>query len=80
MTRTPTALLDPGPLHSAVQFALEQARQQGATSAEAAASQGQGLSLNVRMGEIETIEHTRDRGLVVTVYLGQKMGSASTAD
>ena len=80
MTRTPTSLLDPVPLHSAVQFALEQARQQGATSAEAAASQGQGLSLNVRMGEIETIEHTRDRGLVVTVYLGQKMGSASTAD
>jgi PmbA protein len=63
-----------------VQFALEQARQQGATAAEAAASQGQGLSVNVRMGEIETIEHTRDRGLVVTVYLGQKMGSASTAD
>ena len=80
MTRTPTSLLDPVPLHSAVKFALEQARQQGATSAEAAASQGQGLSLNVRMGEIETIEHTRDRGLVVTVYLGQKMGSASTAD
>ena len=80
MTRTPTSLLDPVPLHSAVQFALEQARQQGATAAEAAASQGQGLSVNVRMGEIETIEHTRDRGLVVTVYLGQKMGSASTAD
>ena len=80
MTRTLTSLLDPVPLHSAVQFALEQARQQGATGAEAAASQGQGLSVNVRMGEIETIEHTRDRGLVVTVYLGQKMGSASTAD
>ena len=80
MTRTPTSLLDPEPLHSAVQFALEQARQHGATAAEAAASQGQGLSVNVRMGEIETIEHTRDRGLVVTVYLGQKMGSASTAD
>ncbi len=80
MTRTPTSLLDPVPLHSAVQFALEQARQQGATSAEAAASQGQGLSLKVRMGEIQPIEPTRDRGLVVTVYLGQKMGSASTAD
>jgi len=80
MTRTPTSLLDPVPLHSAVQFALEQARQHGATAAEAAASQGQGLSVNVRMGEIETIEHTRDRGLVVTVYLDQKMGSASTAD
>ena len=80
MTRTPTSLLDPVPLHNAVQCALEQARQQGATAAEAAASQGQGLSVNVRMGEIETIEHTRDRGLVVTVYLGQKMGSASTAD
>ena len=80
MTRTPTSLLDPVPLHSAVQFALEQARQQGATSAEAAASEGEGLCLNVRMGEIESIEHTRDRGLVGTVYLGQKMGSASTAD
>ncbi|HIE75379.1 MAG TPA: metalloprotease PmbA, partial [Gammaproteobacteria bacterium] len=36
--------------------------------------------VNVRMGEVETVEHTRDRGLVVSVYFGQCTGSASTSD
>jgi PmbA protein len=40
----------------------------------------QGLSVGVRLGEVETIEHHRSQGLGVTVYFGQRKGSASTTD
>jgi PmbA protein len=43
-------------------------------------SEETGLSVNVRMGEVETVEATRDRGIAVTVYFGRRKGSASTAD
>lgn len=59
---------------------LGEAKRQGASAAEAAVSSDAGLSLTVRMGETETIEHTRDNGLGVTVYFGQRKGSASTSD
>ena len=67
-------------LSDAVQLALEEASGRGASSSEAAASLSQGLSVNVRKSEIETVEHTRDRNLVVSVYFGQRTGSASTSD
>ena len=67
-------------LHDAVDIALAEATKQGASQAEVNASVGQGLGVTVRMGELETIEHTRDRGLVVSVYFGGRNGSASTAD
>ena len=67
-------------LSDAVQLALEEAGGRGASSSEAAASLSQGLSVNVRKSEIETVEHTRDRNLVVSVYFGQRTGSASTSD
>ncbi len=63
-----------------VQALLDEASNQGATSAEANVSSSSGLSAQVRMGELETIEHNRDRGLGITVYLGQRKGSASTSD
>lgn len=59
---------------------LAEARVQGATAAEAAVSFGSALSVTVRLGEVETLEHHRQRGLGVTVYIGQSRGSASTAD
>ena len=34
----------------------------------------------VKVGEVETVEHTRDHGLGVTVYFGHRKGSASTSD
>ncbi len=52
----------------------------GATQAEAAVSQNSGLSVGVRLGEVETLEHQRDRSMGITVYFGQRKGSASTAD
>jgi PmbA protein len=63
-----------------VAFALKEALGQGATQCEADASLSRGLSVTVRLGEVETIEYQRDRGLAVTVYFGQRKGSASTAD
>ena len=51
-----------------------------ATQAEAAINISQGLSVTVRLGEVETVEHTRDKGLGITVYFGQRTGSASTTD
>ena len=67
-------------LQSAVELALEEAKTRGALASEAAASLSQGLSVNVRKGQIETVEHTRDRALVVSVYFGHRTGSASTSD
>jgi PmbA protein len=63
-----------------VQLALAEADSKGASAAEAAASLSQGLMVNVRKGDLETVEHTRDHGLVVSVYFGQRTGSASTSD
>lgn len=60
--------------------ALTYAKSLGATDAAAEVSEGQGLSVSVRLGEIETVEQTRDRSLSVTVFAGQCRGSASTSD
>jgi len=59
---------------------LDLARQQGASAAETEVSEGSGLSVSVRQGQLETIEHNRDKGLGVTVYLGSRRGHASTSD
>jgi PmbA protein len=67
-------------LKTVVERALAEAKQCGASQAEADASLQRGLSVTVRLGEVETIEFHRDRGLGVTVYFGQAKGSASTAD
>ena len=67
-------------LASIIERALEEARVRGASQAEAAVSQDTGLSVGVRLGEVETLEHQRDRSMGITVYFGQRKGSASTAD
>ncbi len=63
-----------------VEQALALARRHGATAAEAGVGVGSGLSVTVRLGEVETLEYQRDRSLGVTVYVGQRKGSASTAN
>ena len=67
-------------LERIVQQALALARKRGATAAEAGVGVGSGLSVTVRLGEVETLEYQRDRSLGVTVYVGQRKGSASTAN
>ena len=59
---------------------LAEAKKQGASSAEAGVHAQQGLDVTVRLGETETIEHTNDHGLGVTVYFGNRKGSANTTD
>lgn len=59
---------------------LERARQLGADQAEVSCSEDHGLEVNVRLGEVETVQSTRDRGIAITVYFGQRRGTASTAD
>lgn len=59
---------------------LAMARQGGASSSEVEISEGFGQSVNVRQGEVETIEHHRDKQIGVTVYLGQKKGYAASSD
>jgi PmbA protein len=67
-------------LSTLVQDALDQARSRGATQCEAEASEGYGQSVTVRHDEVETIEYNRDKGLGITVYVGQQKGYASTSD
>ena len=63
-----------------VDFALAHARQLGATDAGAEASEGCGLSVSVRKGELETVERNRDKSLGITVYIDNRRGNASTSD
>ena len=67
-------------LKNIVSEALAQARALGATQAEADVSLQKGLTTTVRLGEVETVEYQRDRGMGITVYFGKRKGSASTAD
>jgi len=59
---------------------LDHARALGATAAETEVSEGFGQTVSVRKGEVETIEYNRDKGVGVTVYIGQQRGHASTSD
>jgi PmbA protein len=69
-----------GPPADVVRLALEEAARLGASHCEADASLSRGLSVSVRMREVDTVEYQRDRGLGVTVYFGKRKGAASTAD
>ena len=59
---------------------IDHATRNGATAADAEISEGFGLNVAVRKGEIETIEYNKDKGAGVTVYIGQRRGHASTSD
>ncbi len=63
-----------------VDDALKFAAQIGATDAGAEVSEGVGLSVSVRKGEIENVERNRDKSISVSVYIGQRRGNASTSD
>jgi PmbA protein len=78
--RAQTEDLELARLQSLVAEVIGEAGKQGASAAEAGLSADHGLSVTVRLGEVETIEHHRSQGLGVTVYFGQRKGSASTTD
>ena len=66
-------------LQEQVEAILAEARRQGASACEVTVSAGQGLSTTVRQGEVETVEFNRDQGFGITLYVGQRKGSASTS-
>ena len=63
-----------------VDRAMAHAKKLGATDSGAEASEGCGLSVSVRKGELETVERNRDKSLGITVYLGNRRGNAATSD
>jgi PmbA protein len=63
-----------------IEDTLAFAKKHGATSADAIVNEGTGLNVSVRKGELENVERSRDKSLDVTVYLGQRSGSAGTSD
>jgi PmbA protein len=63
-----------------VEDVLARAKALGASDAGVEVSEGVGLSVSVRLGEIENVERNRDKSLGVSVYLGQRRGNASTSD
>ncbi|HBG51401.1 metalloprotease PmbA [Candidatus Macondimonas diazotrophica] len=67
-------------MEAAVERALACARSGGADAVQAEIGLRVGYSVSVRSGEVETLEHERDRGLGITVYFGQRKGAASTTD
>jgi PmbA protein len=74
------ASLDQSDLEDLVRMVLDEASRQGADQAEVAASHDYGLTATARLGDVENLEYTNDRGMGVTVYHGLKKGSASTSD
>ena len=66
-------------LQARVERILAEAGRQGATACEVAVSVEQGLSTTVRQREVETVEFNRDQGFGITLYVGQRKGSASTS-
>jgi PmbA protein len=75
--RTP---MDQEALENIVELLLAEARKSGADQAEAGASHNIGLSATARLGEVENLEYTNDRGVGVTIYSGSRKGSANTSD
>lgn len=73
-------LLDRAELENLVKLALDEARQRGVDEAEAAASQDTGLSATARLGDVESLEYTNDRGIGITVFKDSRKGNASTSD
>lgn len=75
-----TDAFDVQALTQTVEFVIEQAKTKGASATEAGLSVETGLQVTVRLGEVETLEFNRDRSFGITVYFGQRKGSASTTD
>lgn len=59
---------------------LARAARRGADSASVSIHGGQGLTVGVRMGSVDTIEHENDKTLDLTVYINTRKGRASSSD
>jgi PmbA protein len=83
MSREPVAANDlptAGELAGVAGLAIEESGKGGASAAEVSLSVSRALTVNLRKGEIESVEFQRDRDLALTVYFGQRRGNATTTD
>ena len=84
MRHTHRFTYSPAQLAEIAQTLLGHARTLGANACECGVSESQGLSVSVRKGEVETLEHNREKDVGVSVYLGARpkarRGHASTSD
>jgi PmbA protein len=62
-----------------VDSAMANAKKLGATDCAAHASEGCGLSVSVRKGELENVERNRDKSLGITVHIGPESHRANRA-
>jgi PmbA protein len=63
-----------------IEYTIDLAKKQGATQVEVASNLDSGFNVEVRKGEVETVEFSRDKGISITVYFGHKKGNASSSD
>jgi PmbA protein len=61
-------------------FVLAHAKKLGASDAEVSLAANTGFSLNVRQQEIDELTYHRNHGMGISIYNGQKSGSASCSD
>jgi PmbA protein len=73
-------LFNPVKVQELVADVLQEAKKQGATSAEVDVAVNKGFTVMVRMGDVETVEYNQDKVIEITVYFGQRSGSASLSD
>jgi PmbA protein len=67
-------------LESLAAEVVELAMKAGASDAESVAREGDEFSVNVRMGQVETLKESGSRGLGLRVFLGKRSASTSTSD
>src|SRR5579871_1726487 len=67
-------------LESLAADVVARAQKAGASDAEVVIREGDEFSVNVRLGEVETLKESGSRGLGLRVFLGKRSASASTSD
>jgi PmbA protein len=77
LTPSETTELD---LESLAADVVAMARKAGASDAEAVAREGDEFSVDVRMGQVETLTESGSRALGLRVIFGKRSASASTSD
>src|SRR3972149_3314471 len=59
---------------------LQRAKERAATEADAYLVEEQHSSVQVRLGKVETVTHSREQRLALRVFAGKASASASTSD
>ena len=80
VTKNSGFAFEPAQFQQIIEDVLKIAKATGASDAAAEVSEGSGLSVSVRKGEVENVERNRDKSVGVAVYIGQRRGNASTSD